>query len=220
MAKIVAVSDLHGNLPTIPECDILLIGGDICPYTQTNLQAQWLRVAFKEWLDKVPAKDVVGVAGNHDFIFENHPDLVPKELRWHYLQDESINLHGLNIYGTPWQPRFYDWAFNADEPELEKHFGKIPEGTDILVCHGPPHGYGDFAPKRYWDDDTKWPGGEHCGSPALRDRIFKIKPKLVIFGHIHPGRGVYYHEDIIMANVTIVDQRYEPIHDPMSFDIT
>jgi hypothetical protein len=30
-----------------------------------------------------------------------------------YLQDAGLELFGLRIWGTPWQPWFYDWAFNA-----------------------------------------------------------------------------------------------------------
>ena len=29
-----------------------------------------------------------------------------------YLQDSSIEIYGLKIYGTPWQPEFCGWAFN------------------------------------------------------------------------------------------------------------
>jgi hypothetical protein len=33
MTSVAALSDLHGHPPTIPECDILMIGGDICSYS-------------------------------------------------------------------------------------------------------------------------------------------------------------------------------------------
>src|SRR4051812_41277835 len=99
MATVVAISDIHGNLISVPECDILLIAGDICPTMWAAPQAQWLRGPFADWLNRIPAKEVVGVAGNHDWIFQQGPELVTG-LRWHYLRDEAIKLFGLTIYGT------------------------------------------------------------------------------------------------------------------------
>src|SRR6186997_2995362 len=112
-----AVADLHGNLPEVPPCDLLLIAGDICPVRDHGLRAQrqFLDGPFRQWLDAAPARHVVGVAGNHDFVFEQEPERVPTDLRWTYLQDESTtiaDLAGLKVYGTPWQPVFFDWAFN------------------------------------------------------------------------------------------------------------
>src|SRR5207237_1050417 len=146
--RIVAVSDLHGFLPDIEPCDLLLLGGDLCPVANHRLsfQADWLDTTFRAWLERQPARKVVGVAGNHDFIFQQAPALVPHDLPWTYLQDEATQWEGLRIYGTPWQLWFYDWAFNLNEDELEKKWRLIPAGTDILVLHGPPHGYGDGVP--------------------------------------------------------------------------
>lgn len=225
--KICATSDLHGNLPPIPECDLLLIGGDICPYNQTSLQSHWLEVILKPWLEQVPAKEIVAVAGNHDFIFQDKPHLVPKGLRWHYLQDEGVELFGMKIWGTPWQPIFYHWAFNLNEAGLKEKFDKIPEGIDILVCHGPPYGLGDYASVRYNDDETDENGfnkdlqvGEHTGSKSLLNRVLEVKPLLVVYGHIHPGRGVYHPTDgIVCANVALVNEQYLPVNNPMVFDL-
>ena len=80
----------------------------------------------------------------------------------------------------------------------------IPEDTDILVLHGPPYGYGDYSSY----------GDEHTGSPSLLERIKEVKPKLVVFGHIHEGRGQWEYEDIKLANVTLVNSKYHPIHEP------
>ena len=32
-----------------------------------------------------------------------------------YLNDSSVELFGYKIFGSPWTPWFYDWAFNLSE---------------------------------------------------------------------------------------------------------
>ena len=59
--KVVATSDLHGTLPPIPACDLLLIAGDVCPVWDHKLFFQdiWLRTTFTDWLRAQPAKKIV-----------------------------------------------------------------------------------------------------------------------------------------------------------------
>ncbi len=211
--RIVAVSDMHGFLPDIPPCDLLLIGGDITPVRDHGIayQAEWLDTNFRFWLENVPARKTIGVAGNHDFIFQEAPDRVPRGLRWTYLQDSGAEFEGLRIWGTPWQPWFYDWAFNLHEPELVTKWDMIPTGTSILVLHAPPYGYGDGVPERG--------GVRRTGSPSLLKRIEVIVPRLVVFGHIHEGRGEWRIGPTVLANVTIVDERYDQIYPPWLFEL-
>lgn len=213
MLKIVAISDQHGTLPTIPPCDLLLIAGDVTPVTNHNLlyQAHWLNTEFRYWLEALPAKQIVYIAGNHDLVFQQQPQLVPKDLPAVYLQDSSFTWHSLKIWGTPWQPWFFDWAFNLDEPELRRKWDLIPPDTDILVVHGPPHGYGDGVPRRGGLDST--------GSPSLLDRIRQIQPKLVVFGHIHEGRGEWLVGNSRLANVTLLNASYEPVYEPWVYEL-
>jgi Icc-related predicted phosphoesterase len=212
--KVVAVSDLHGNLPSIPPCDLLLLAGDLAPLRNHKLpyQAEWLDKTFRAWLERVPARKVIGVAGNHDFIFEQAPESVPRDLPWTYLQDSGTTWEGLRIWGTPWQPWFYDWAFNLHEPELAPKWALIPADTDVLVLHGPPYGYGDGVPER--DGNVR-----HCGSPSLLARIEAIGPRLVTFGHIHEGRGEWRLGRTVLANVTLVDAGYDVAYAPWEHDL-
>jgi Icc-related predicted phosphoesterase len=211
--KIVAVSDQHGFLPDIPTCDLLLIGGDFTPVKNHSIpfQAEWLDTTFRRWLQGVPARKIIAVAGNHDFIFQEAPERVPRDLPWQYLQDSGTGWEGLKIYGTPWQPWFHDWAFNLHEPDLVRVWEKVPDDTDILLLHGPPLGYGDGVPER---------GGKvrRTGSPSLLARIEKIQPRLVVYGHIHEGRGEWRLGRTVLANVTIVDEGYDPIFPPWVYE--
>lgn len=215
MTRIVATSDLHGHLPIIPPCDLLLLAGDFCPINSDPrdyaFHANWLRTEFASWLNRMPAQEIVAVWGNHDFIGEKK-HIVPK-LRWHLLQDTSIELFGLKIYGTPYQPRFCDWSFNMDEPELQKKYAMIPNDTDILLVHSPPQGYGDWAlPNRFH------PSGIHTGSPSLLERIWEVQPGLVIAGHIHESYGIYNIDRSIIANVSLVNTGYEPLNPVRQFE--
>lgn len=219
--KIIAISDLHGNLPIIPPCNLLLIAGDICPVYDHSLQFQqyWLDTTFRRWLKELPVKHIVGIAGNHDLIFQEKPHWVPK-LPWIYLQDSGTEIEGLKIWGTPWQKRFHDWAFNLDEEELVKKWDMIPLDTDILVLHGPPYGYGDEAPRIIKDEnEQEWPGFEHIGSPSLLSRLKLIKPKLVVFGHNHDGFGKWEEDGMVLANVSYLNNQYQPTHSIQTFEI-
>lgn len=218
--KIAAISDLHGELPDIPECDILLIAGDICPggkavRFEPIVQMKFLQGAVAPWLDSIPARHVVATWGNHDFIGEDCLKyLVPRGLRWTMLVDDYVVVEGLKIYGLPWQLPFLDYAFNLSEEGCERKYRHIPDDTDIIISHGPPHGYGDLAPRRITDrNEEQWPAGENCGSPSFTRRIFEVKPQLVVFGHIHEGRGVWDVDGVTLANVTRVD-RYFTVHYP------
>lgn len=212
--KIICIADMHSNIDgvTIPPCDILLIAGDagparIQPELSLGMQQAWFLGKFNRWLDKQPAKYEIIIPGNHDWIFQIDPDSVVPYLNCHYLMDSSITIEGLKIHGTPWQPVFNDWAFNAPEPLLAEKFEKIDSDIDILLSHCPPLNVLDFVPGPK--------GGEHCGSSSLMDKILQVKPIYVIFGHIHEAYGKVKKDGITFINCSVLDGQYRMTNKPV-----
>lgn len=209
--RIAAVADLHGHLPDVPECDVLVIAGDITPVVshELDVQARWLDAEFRAWLHGLPARHVIGVAGNHDFLFERAPHRVPADLPWIYLQDSATTIDGVTFWGSPWTPWFFDWAFNAPkgpggEAFLAERYATIPEGTDVLVVHGPPAGFGDTTAS-----------GLRVGSRAQLDAIDRVQPAVCVFGHIHEDRGAWTRGATQLANVSVVDLQYQLTGEPV-----
>jgi Icc-related predicted phosphoesterase len=60
-----------------------------------------------------------------------------------------------------------------------KYWDQIPEGTDVLITHGPPFGTLD-------KDEI---GGPHMGCRDLTRAILRVKPRLHVFGHVHGAYG-------------------------------
>jgi len=214
--RIAATADLHGHLPRVPHCDVLVIAGDVTPAIDHDVrrQAQWLDTEFRSWLEAAPCGHVIGIAGNHDFVFERAPELVPGTLPWTYLQDASSTVDGVTFWGSPWTPWFFDWAFNAPKGDVEETFLRgiydaAPDAADVLVIHGPPSGYGDRTSR-----------GQLVGSFAELELVDRVRPRLTLYGHIHEGRGQWTRDATTMANVAAVDLEYQLVDEPIVlFDI-
>jgi Icc-related predicted phosphoesterase len=190
MIRIVCISDTHGHhhFTEVPAGDILLHAGDLT--THGNLHDV---EAFDRWLGDLSHPHKVVIAGNHDFCFERDEQESRKRLRnATYLQDESTTILGLKIYGSPWQPWFYDWAFNLQRgPEIAAKWQLIPADTHLLITHGPPAGFGD-----------RTFNGESAGCEDLLKRIRELKIPLHVCGHIHEGRGVVEDGGTLFVNAS------------------
>src|ERR1700753_2277479 len=122
---VVCVSDTHNKTPQIPDGDIFLHAGDLTINgTFTELQAQL------HWINTLPHRHKIVIAGNHDFLLdqkfvENFPERIFVEqgyshdnLDWgsiKYLENSSttITVRGrdINIFGCPLTPQSGKWAF-------------------------------------------------------------------------------------------------------------
>ena len=206
--RLVAISDTHGlhRQLTIPDGDILIHAGDMTGHGQVEQVAD-----FNAWLGTLPHRYKIVIAGNHDFCFEAEPVTTAALLtNCIYLFDEATTLAGLNFYGSPWQPWFFDWAFNLRRgSEIRAKWDLIPTATDVLITHGPPLGQGDL---------TSF--GKQAGCADLGEVIGEKRPKLHIFGHIHEGYGVTQNQHTTFINASSCTLQYQPVQRPIVYDWT
>ena len=66
------------------------------------------------------------------------------------------------------------------EGSEEDVWRSLPEEADVLVSHSPPKGVVDLS---------KYHGGGHVGSEAVRKWIEEKQPLISLHGHIHESRG-------------------------------
>ena len=201
MTRIVCTADIHEHLPEIPECDLLLIAGDVSFAFKGDLATEhaFLEGPFAEWLERVPAAETVLVAGNHDQSIEAWG--VPAGLRCHYLEDAGAELCGLKLWGTPWQPWFYDWAFNAP-----RHDGERVPRREVRA-----------HPERRRHRDLPRTAARLRRSTAQRvvgaHRRDRAPPAAARRGRPHPpGYGRYRLGETEIINAAYVDNDYQPVN--------
>ena len=228
--RIAAISDPHGFLPDIPQCDLLIIAGDVCPdgfgrqvaAETPALQQDWFDRLVRPWLARSPATHKVLTWGNHDWCGEacDFSADEPPAGRTTALQividrttDVSVGDEKLTLWASPWSNQFGYWSFMRQPEALAEVYRAIPEGIDILVSHQPAFGYGDEVP------DFRSGRASHQGSRELLAAIDRVKPKVLICGHIHEGHGQFEHNGTRIFNVSVVDEHYQLVRGATLFDV-
>jgi Icc-related predicted phosphoesterase len=206
-----AISDIHENYPDQPaRADALLIAGDCFAiksfmHKQENLHAELIRQEREldrlvEFILDVEVKQVVIIAGNHDYLFEIlGPELVNYALNHRarkaanlrkmdppeivYLENSGFEFQGHQIWGTPHAAKIKEspWprstSFVLDEEDYLANFKLQP--ADIILTHNSPNLNG------------KEPPDSLPASDKLAEEIKRVKPQVVICGHYHWMRGEY-----------------------------
>jgi hypothetical protein len=96
------------------------------------------------------------------------------------------------------------WAFGYGPDEASQVWDKIPLDSDIVVTHTPPKYHCDESRER-----------RATGCPALREALWRIRPRLAICGHVHEGRGAErVRWDLGVSNVKYKESNVEPWVDP------
>lgn len=192
---VVALADTHlchASL-VVPPGDVLVHAGDL-----TRMGTLEELAAAADFFARLPHRHKIVIAGNHELCLEADPARAwPLLARFTTLHDSGVEIGGLRFWGSPWQPVFFDWAFNLPRgPALAARWAAIPEGTDVLITHGPPRGYGDAvrADRREGCDD-------------LLARVRALRPLVHLFGHIHEDRGSWRENETLFVNATTDEGR-------------
>ncbi|XP_071103200.1 metallophosphoesterase domain-containing protein 1-like [Haliotis cracherodii] len=236
--RFVCISDTHNQVECdpglVPSGDVLLHAGD---FTMNGVPAQIDK--FNHFLGIMPHKVKVVIAGNHDMTLDenkvqnsrddlcedfyityeeyekyiqDHNVCSSKELLTNcvYLEDSSVDICGIKVYGAPWVPQFCSMGFNLPrgQPILDK-WNLIPSDTDILITHGPPLGRGDRTIDR-----------ARAGCLELLNTIQqRVKPKYHVFGHIHEGYGLTTDGITTFINASMCTLRYRPTNPAIVIDV-
>ena len=206
--RIVVISDTHGlhRRLHVPEGDVLVHGGDVTGHGTLAELAD-----FNAWLGDLPHPHKIIIAGNHDFCIQDHPAEARSAItNATYLEDDGVVLQGVYFYGAPWQPWFFDWAFNLKRgSEIRAKWELIPSTVDILITHGPPANI---------LDETFL--GVHTGCQDLLGIVRQVKPRYHIFGHIHEAAGSFESEETTHINASICRfPEYTPLRKAIVIDV-
>ena len=196
------MSDSHGahNAIPVPLGDIFIHAGD---FTGGGRKEEV--DSFVAFLQRLPHKHKIVIAGNHDISFERNKEEAESWLgdSCTYLNNSGVTIGGLNFWGSPVHPHFDNtgtWVFGLRREVLKEVWDKIPENTDVLITHGGPRGILD-----------RIVAGTSEGCDELLVAVERVEPKLHVFGHIHESAGIKAHKNTLFVNASVLDDKYKLI---------
>jgi uncharacterized protein len=180
--KILAVSDLHGNIKPIIDylnknkVDLIIIAGDITHFGPVELGEDILNEISSF---NIP---VLAIPGNCD----------PGSIHINMDNSQAINIHARNLviknigicgFGGS-NPTPFDTPLEFEEVQIYDEAKRALDGIKeqkitLFITHAPPYG----------TKTDLLPSGVHAGSTSLRKIIEELQPTVNICGHIHESRG-------------------------------
>jgi Icc-related predicted phosphoesterase len=222
--KILALSDVHGRFDAfpadkMPDADLAIVCGDI---TDAGINDPPALARAEKWVARLVKEygRVLYVRGNHDIGLDKHyfeawgayaltPDDYAVFDDWDKAGGREVTITGAELspcFDLPELERYW-WHMTASREKDAQYYADLTE-ADIVVSHCPPYGY-------VCDEVPFYHGhGGHIGSPGLTAYIERVKPKLVVCGHVHEcsGNEVFInHDDGTHTRVVNVAQTYKVI---------
>ncbi|MGQ9468288.1 MAG: metallophosphoesterase family protein [Nitrososphaerales archaeon] len=87
-------------------------------------------------------------------------------------------------------PTPFNTPFELDDDRAYELLLRLPNRIDVLISHASP--YGTKCDRSY--------KGNHIGSKPVRSFIEKVKPKVVISGHVHEARSMDVLGETLIVN--------------------
>ena len=114
--RISHISDTHGSIPGIMNCDVIVHTGDMFPNSyfstikftskEIEFQIEWLEKNIKDFKEVIQNRDFLFVLGNHDFVDDKTVEAIFKKnkIKAKSLHEEIVTYKGYNFYGFPYIP--------------------------------------------------------------------------------------------------------------------
>ncbi|KJR87996.1 phosphoesterase [Sporothrix schenckii 1099-18] len=205
--SVVCISDTHNHQPRLPDGDVLIHAGDL---TQSGSFIELEETLA--WLRRQTHAVKIVVAGNHDVLLDEvkrgqreEDERQHRALDWGdivYLENDETtvtcpNGRRLRVYGSPLSPRHGNWAFQYSRAHdvWAQQTPPISPGIDVLITHSPPHAHLD----------------RQLGCVHLLRTIWRVRPRLHVFGHVHDGAGTEWVQFDALQSAyekTVLDNGY------------
>jgi Icc-related predicted phosphoesterase len=232
-----------GGAFKLPQGDVLIHAGDMTnqgSFSELQKTIKWIEEADFEakiitagMFSKLREMQGLIIQGNHDITLDSDfyaqygpyfhnqnpqdpakcQELVEQSPSILWLKHEAAIIDLLSpigprttfkIFGSPYSPSKGMWAFGYGPDEATQIWDRVPLDTDIVITHTPP---------KYHCDETK--ERRAAGCEALRNVLWRVRPRLAICGHVHEGRGAErVRWDLGVSNIKYKEDRVEGWTDP------
>ena len=222
--KICHISDTHNcdkDLDALvpQDIDMLIFTGDLT-YKGADWEIDRVLEQFRILSLRIP--HIVGILGNHEVGCQGKETELKQQFMdagVHLLHNNSVTIEGIKIWGTPYSPYFFNWAYQYENPIYVAQYAgeyipsakdiwdQVPEDTNILLSHGPPKFILDWCPNG------------NVGCQVLREKTESLPElKYSMFGHIHSGYGITTIGKVTYVNNSIMNNGYKFVNKPNIFN--